>query len=69
MIVNLTDEQLKERDELIANSFKSFMEDIMGYENSDFLNAIDDVISNPRYKKIAIAVGRGHGKSTHLSIG
>ena len=41
----------------------------MGYENPDFLNDIDDAISNPLYSKVAIAIARGHGKSTHLSIG
>lgn len=69
LLVPLTQEEREFRSRAIEKNFRIFMEDIMGYDNPQFLNEIDDVISNPLYDKIAIAIARGHGKSTHLSIG
>ncbi|MDE2106085.1 MAG: hypothetical protein KGL39_53170 [Patescibacteria group bacterium] len=51
------------------DDFKSFMEAIIGLKNEPFHNDIDDAISNPLHKKVAISASRGHGKSAHLSIG
>ena len=51
------------------NSFKFFMQSVVGMQNPDFLNELDDILSDPIYKKIVAAYPRGHGKSTHLSIG
>ena len=45
------------------------MGEIMGFDNQMFHNELDDIISNPNYKKIAISYPRGHGKTTHLSVG
>ena len=45
------------------------MNAIIGLDNPPFLNRLDDVISNQSYKKVVAAYPRGHGKSTHLSVG
>lgn len=50
------------------DSFKSFVEAIIGLKNEHFHNELDDVIGNELYKKIVITYPRGHGKSTHLSV-
>ena len=50
------------------SSFKTFVEEIVGLENEEFHDKIDDAIANPDYHKVAISFPRGHGKSTHLSI-
>jgi len=55
--------------ETSKRSFKFFMNAILGYQNPDFLDKLDDVLSDPVYRKIVAAYPRGHGKSTHLSIG
>jgi len=55
--------------ETAKQSFKFFMQAIIGYVNPPFLDELDDVISDEAYKKIIAAFPRGHGKSTHLSIG
>lgn len=54
--------------ELIRDDFSVFVEEILGLENEDFHNDIDNIISNEEYKRICIAVARDHGKSTHLSV-
>jgi hypothetical protein len=54
--------------EEITTNLATFIEEIVGLENAPFHNEIDDVLSDPLYKKICIAVARDHGKSTHLSI-
>jgi hypothetical protein len=66
--VLLTPAQKEQRYEAITKNFRVFVEEIMGYDNPEFLNEIDNAISNRLYSKIAIAIARGHGKSTHLSI-
>jgi hypothetical protein len=53
----------------VAANFDVFMEEVIGLNNEPFHNELDQIISNPLYKKIAIAYPRGHGKSTHLSVG
>jgi len=55
--------------ETSKNSFKFFMRAIIGLENPPFLNDLDDILSDTIYKKVVAAYPRGHGKSTHLSIG
>ncbi len=55
--------------EASKRSFKFFMNAIIGLNNPDFLDELDDILSNEMYKKMVAAYPRGHGKSTHLSIG
>jgi hypothetical protein len=55
--------------DLCEKYFKHFMQDVLGFTNPPFLDEIDDVISNPLYRKIIIALGRGNGKTGHVSIG
>lgn len=52
----------------ISKYFKIFMTEVMGFTNADFQDELDDVITNPDYKKIVAAFPRDHGKSTHLSV-
>lgn len=59
----------EEKSLLVKKYFKVFMEEVMGFDNAPFQDEIDDIISNDFYKKICIAIARGHGKSTHLSVG
>lgn len=54
--------------ELISKDFGVFVEEIIGLDNEEFHNDIDHILSDSDYKKIAIAISRDHGKSTHLSI-
>lgn len=56
--------------EAITNDFKVFVDDVITFDmkNPGFLDELDDVISNPLYKKVCIAMPRGHGKSQHLSF-
>jgi hypothetical protein len=55
---------------LCRDMFKVFMEEIMDFNNAPFHDKLDDIISNVKlYLKIAIAYARGHGKTTHLSVG
>lgn len=53
---------------LARDDFKTFVEAIIGLDNQPFHNELDDVLSNPDYRKIVITYPRGHGKSTHLSV-
>jgi hypothetical protein len=48
--------------------FRFFMEGVIGLKNEAFHNDLDDQISDPEHKKIAISAARGSGKSTHLSV-
>lgn len=57
-----------ELNELVTRDFATFVEEIVGLDNEEFHNEMDDIISKPDYKKIAIAISRDHGKSTHLSV-
>jgi hypothetical protein len=45
------------------------MQVILGYTNPPFLDELDDIISDDAYHKIVAAYPRGHGKSSHLSVG
>jgi hypothetical protein len=55
--------------DLITDKFSVFVEEVIGLDNADFQDELDDVaISNDLYKKICIAIARGHGKSTHCSV-
>ncbi len=49
--------------------FAYFMEAIIGLDNQKFHDDLDHIIGNELYKKIVITYPRGHGKSTHLSVG
>ncbi len=59
---------LNEGSKIIAFKFRLFFKKIIGLKNAPFQDELDDIISNPLYKKIAIAYARDHGKTTHLSI-
>jgi hypothetical protein len=48
--------------------FRLFVSEIMGYNNAQFHNELDDQLSNELNKKICIALPRGTGKTTHMSI-
>lgn len=48
--------------EASRKSFKFFMQAILSFENPPFLDTLDDVLSDPDYKKIIAAYPRGHGK-------
>jgi hypothetical protein len=54
--------------ELIKDDLSVFVEEILGLENADFHNELDAILSNYNYRDIVIAISRGHGKSTHLSV-
>ena len=51
------------------DSFRLFVDEVIQFKmhNPGFLNDVDNVLSNPGYKKVCIAMPRGHGKSQHLS--
>lgn len=53
----------------LNDNFNIFFEEVLGYKNAEFQDDLDKILSDPIYKKIAIAIARDHGKSTHLSIG
>ncbi len=48
--------------------FRLFVSEVMGYNNAQFHNELDDQLSNDLNKKICIALPRGTGKTTHMSI-
>lgn len=48
--------------------FKRFVRSIIGLNNQQFHDDIDDNLSNPANRKTCITFPRGHGKSTHLSV-
>jgi hypothetical protein len=52
----------------IRDNFSLFVEEIFGFKNEPFHNELDDIISNPNYKKAVIAAPRGSGKSQHVSF-
>ncbi|MHB8483526.1 MAG: hypothetical protein ACYDBV_12465 [Nitrospiria bacterium] len=54
--------------ELCKRSFRCFTHFILGFNNPEFLDVLDDNLTEPEYKKFVSAYPRGHGKSTHLSI-
>jgi hypothetical protein len=53
---------------LITDNFRIFVSEIIGLDNAPFQNELDDSLSCELNKKLCIALPRGHGKSTHLSI-
>ncbi len=61
---------MKERleNEEISKNLGVFIERILDLENADFHKEIDQIFSDPLYERIAIALPRGHGKSTQASI-
>lgn len=69
MTTNLTAEEIQRLPGLVRDNFDVFMEEVIGLNNAPFHDELDQIISNPLYRKIAIAYPRGHGKSTHLSVG
>ncbi len=54
--------------QLVADNFRIFTSEVIGLENAPFHNELDDYLSNKINKKLCIAMPRGHGKSTHLSV-
>lgn len=54
----------------IKDSFRLFVDEVVSFKmrNPAFLDEIDNIISNPLYKRVVIAMPRGHGKSQHLSF-
>lgn len=52
----------------ITDNFSVFTSEVIGFNNAQFHNEMDDIISKKLYKKICIALPRGHGKTSHLSI-
>ncbi len=53
---------------LITDNFRIFTSEVIGLRNAPFHNEIDDCLSCELNKKLCIALPRGHGKSTHLSV-
>jgi hypothetical protein len=45
------------------------MESIIGLPNADFHEDIDKALSDSSNRKIVVTLPRGHGKSTHISVG
>lgn len=60
--------RLAETIRLITDNFRIFTSEIIGLDNAPFHKEIDDYLSNELNKKLCIALPRGHGKSTHLSV-
>ncbi len=54
--------------QLISDNFRIFVSEVVGLNNVQFHNDLDDYLSNKTYNKLSIALPRGHGKSTHLSV-
>jgi hypothetical protein len=54
----------------LYRDFSHFVEDICAFpeRNQPFHNDLDNIISNPAYKKIVMAAPRGTGKSQHVSF-
>jgi len=48
--------------------FRLFVSEVMGLNNSYFHNELDDNLSKELNKKMCIALPRGTGKTTHMSI-
>ncbi len=53
---------------IAAEHFRVFVSEIIGLNNAPFQDELDDALSNYTYQKLAIAMPRGFGKSTHSSI-
>lgn len=53
----------------ISKKYRLFFTKIIGLKNAPFQDELDDILSNPVFKKIAIAFSRDHGKTTHISVG
>jgi len=54
--------------QLITDNFRVFVEEIIGLNNAQFHKELDDTLSNHLNQKLCIALPRGFGKSTHLSV-
>ena len=54
--------------QLIKDNFRVFVTEIIGLNNVQFHNELDDTLSSQLNRKIAIALPRGFGKSTHLAV-
>ncbi len=54
--------------QLIKDNFRVFVTEIIGLNNVQFHNELDDTLSSHLNRKMAIALPRGFGKSTHLAI-
>ena len=53
---------------LAAEQFRLFTSEILDLDNAPFHQRLDDYLSNYTYQKLCVAMPRGFGKSTHLSI-
>lgn len=54
--------------QLITDNFRVFVEEVIGLNNAQFHKELDDTLSTQLNKKLCIALPRGFGKSTHLSV-
>ena len=53
---------------LVAENFRLFTSEIIGYDNAPFHEELDDYLSNDYMRNLAIALPRGFGKTNHLAI-
>jgi hypothetical protein len=54
--------------QLITDNFRVFVEEVIGLNNAQFHKELDDTLSMELNRKLCIALPRGFGKSTHLSV-
>ena len=63
--------ELREIFDLANENFGVFVEEILGLNNAQFHNDLDNILTKTIYgvyKKVVISFSRGHGKSTHISV-
>ncbi len=71
---NLNREKRRRLEEIIAfcglaaENFRLFTSEIIGFDNAPFHDELDDYLSNPFMRNLAIALPRGFGKTNHLAI-
>jgi hypothetical protein len=53
---------------LVAENFRLFTSEIIGYDNAPFHEELDDYLSNAFMRNLVIALPRGFGKTNHLAI-
>ena len=53
---------------LATENLRIFVPEIIGLHNAQFHNEMDDCLSLELNKKMCIAVARGHGKTSHISV-
>jgi len=55
--------------DVIDNDLGAFMEEVIELPNADFHEDIDQALANSSISKMVVTLPRGHGKSTHISVG